>query len=424
MKTHITLMRREVWEHPMLWILPAIFGAILLTVVIVGLTLTGSWENSNTAKIIVSEHKNQTRKEFKHNIRESAQRLKELSKRIERNSAQVVSGAHLENEIIRELASKGVLGERVHVPDEVDAQGQVYTLDDLLRDKQEMESEAARIAQYSVVGAFVHGVDIGTDGRQDISLDLSLSTLVEQYRGLPAAERRKIITYASATVQSTFAVAVLFLVFFYALDSLYAERKDRSALYWKSLPVSDGQTVLSKLATAIVSAPLIAWIATIIMTVLLLIIASVIVSINGGGAWDLLWSPAQLATKIYKFALAFFMMAIWYLPAVGWLLLVSAWSKRTPFLVAILVPIVLLMLERWLFGTHWLSNTLYVWSDWFWHIESKLSNSGLNIQLGNKDILETVHWGMLAQVTPWIGMLLAAVFVTGATYARRYRDES
>jgi ABC-2 type transport system permease protein len=51
-------------------------------------------------------------------------------------------------------------------------------------------------------------------------------------------------------------VAAAIVGAFVALDCLYAERKDRSILFWKSLPVSDGLTVLSKFLVIVVVAPL------------------------------------------------------------------------------------------------------------------------------------------------------------------------
>ena len=43
---------------------------------------------------------------------------------------------------------------------------------------------------------------------------------------------------------------------FYCLDALHGERRDRSILFWKSLPVSDLTTVLSKLSIPLVVLPL------------------------------------------------------------------------------------------------------------------------------------------------------------------------
>ena len=51
-----------------------------------------------------------------------------------------------------------------------------------------------------------------------------------------------------------FYIAAGVVVVVYLLDCLYGERRDRSILFWRSLPVSDTQTVLAK-ARAVVRLP-------------------------------------------------------------------------------------------------------------------------------------------------------------------------
>ena len=51
------------------------------------------------------------------------------------------------------------------------------------------------------------------------------------------------------------AIAMLVAVF-YSLDALYGERRDRSILFWKSMPTSDLTTVLSKASIPILVLPL------------------------------------------------------------------------------------------------------------------------------------------------------------------------
>ena len=63
------------------------------------------------------------------------------------------------------------------------------------------------------------------------------------------------IDVASLTSSLWPMIVLGFVVFFFCLGSLYDERKDRSVLFWKSLPLSDGETVLSKAASALVVAP-------------------------------------------------------------------------------------------------------------------------------------------------------------------------
>src|SRR5438034_6203048 len=56
------------------------------------------------------------------------------------------------------------------------------------------------------------------------------------------------------------AVMLIFTAFiigvFYCLDALHGERRERSILFWKSLPVSDLTTVLSKTSVPLVILPL------------------------------------------------------------------------------------------------------------------------------------------------------------------------
>lgn len=135
------------------------------------------------------------------------------------------------------------------------------------------------------------------------------------------------------------AMAVLtFVVFFYALGSLYDDRRDRSILFWKSLPVSDTQMVLSKLAWALLLAPLLALAAGVLTGVAFWLIAALTTTINGipGGSGILTHShPLRIIGNVL---LAFPVQMLWSLPTVGWLMLCSAWAKRFPFLWSVLIP--------------------------------------------------------------------------------------
>src|SRR5206468_10746510 len=63
---------------------------------------------------------------------------------------------------------------------------------------------------------------------------------------------------------------------FYCLDALYGERRDRSILFWKSLPVSDVMAVLSKLAIPIVILPLLSFAVTVATQFFMLLLSTVI----------------------------------------------------------------------------------------------------------------------------------------------------
>ncbi len=142
----------------------------------------------------------------------------------------------------------------------------------------------------------------------------------------------------------------------YLLDSLYAERKDRSILFWKSMPVSDAMTVLSKLATALIVIPLVYFAAADLSTLIIAFIVSLRASSWFGVS---LWSPGiwlQLqALWIYLIVTS----AIWFLPVAAWLMLVSAWAKRALMLWSILPPLGLVWAERMFFGTNEIGHQLW-----------------------------------------------------------------
>ena len=149
-------------------------------------------------------------------------------------------------------------------------------------------------------------------------------------------------------VGATFFAVLSIYSTWYLLDCLYADRKDRSVLFWKSLPISDTTTVLSKLATALIVIPAVYLAAADLTALLMAFIISVRVSSTIGGAlWHAdLWLQLQ-ALWLYVIVTT----AIWYLPIAAYLLVVSAWAKRAVMLWSILPPIALILAERWFLGS-------------------------------------------------------------------------
>ena len=114
-------------------------------------------------------------------------------------------------------------------------------------------------------------------------------------------------------------ITALIVAFAYCLSALNAERRDRSILFWKSLPVSDLTTVLAKAAVPTIIIPVVAF-AAILATQLVVLLASA-TSWNAAGdviSTTLIYGPLVLG--------------LWYAPIYGWLLLVSSWAKRGAFL--------------------------------------------------------------------------------------------
>lgn len=186
-----------------------------------------------------------------------------------------------------------------------------------------------------VVGGFL--VLAALFGRVDVA------TLFSQ---VPSRAAGQVLLLA---VGATFFAVMWIYATWYLLDCLYADRKDRSVLFWKSLPISDATTVLSKLATALIVIPVVYFAAADLTTLLMAFVISVRASSSLAGAlWHAdLWLQLQ-ALWVYLIAAS----AIWYLPLCAYLLVISAWAKRAVMLWSLLPPFALVLAERWFFGTH------------------------------------------------------------------------
>ncbi|HWJ93709.1 MAG TPA: hypothetical protein VNT33_03240, partial [Telluria sp.] len=160
--------------------------------------------------------------------------------------------------------------------------------------------------------------------------------------GLPAEARSEIANILAGGYLMTSAPLFIMLgivAFWYCLGALYDERKDRSVLFWKSLPLSDRETVLSKVASATVVAPVIASIVALLTMFGFLLLSSLLVLAHGGNPVQLLWGPGSPLSIAAQFIAAIPVYALWSLPTVGWLLLCSAWARSKPFLWAIMIPV-------------------------------------------------------------------------------------
>ena len=237
------------------------------------------------------------------------------------------------------------------------------------------------------------------------------------------------------------AAAPLFMVmavviFFFCLGTLFDERKDRSVLFWKSLPVSDGETVLSKLAMALVAAPLITLAFGVITSILVLLVAVIGASMTG---LNLAGVFAQPATYLAPFKIASILPVylVWALPTVGWLMMVSAWARTKVFLWAVGVPVLTGVLLSWfnaMFDFNW--DLEWFWKNivargllsiapgsWFGFVDP---TGGMHIQNNHSpdfNVLVVQSWKTLASFNAWIGAAIGAGMIYAAARLRRWKDE-
>jgi len=231
-------------------------------------------------------------------------------------------------------------------------------------------------------------------------------------------------------------IAMTFVVFFYCLGALYDERKDRSVLFWKSLPLSDRETVLSKAVSATIVAPVIASVVALLTMFGFLLLSSLLVLAHGGNPAQLLWGPGSPLSIAAQFIAAIPVYALWSLPTVGWLLLCSAWARSKPFLWALMIPVFAGVIVSWFD----IMQVFDLQSTWFWKnvvarvLLGTVPGSWFNV--ANFNAIDVHGPAAFSQVvnlramysvllTPqlWLGVLAGAVMIFAAIRLRRWRDE-
>lgn len=228
-----------------------------------------------------------------------------------------------------------------------------------------------------------------------------------------------------------FAIAAVVLSF-YLLDCLYAERRDRSVLFWKSLPVSDAATVLAKFAVAMLVVPLGVFVLALATD---LVVRAILVARSGAGLltgtfpiWDTrTWLQSQSLMLIGLVA-----TLLWYAPLAAYLLAVSAWARRNVMMWSVLPPLVLVILERIALGSSHVSQFIaYRLSPAFpmmRGVDGNLATSVVSIHreqvISVPRLLGQIDIGaMFFNVPMLLGLVAAAVLLFAAIRVRRYRDD-
>jgi ABC-2 type transport system permease protein len=232
-----------------------------------------------------------------------------------------------------------------------------------------------------------------------------------------------------------------FIVFFYCLGALYEERKDRSILFWKSLPISDDMTVLSKVLAALGMAPLITVAVAVVTSLVLVVILGISMTIKGTPIFGLVLSdPAFYLAPLEVLGLVpvYF---LWALPTVGWLLMVSSWARSKVFLWAVGVPLIAIVIIKWAhfqFGGgldgDWLIHNVIarglgglIPGSWVFFDHTAPEQLAINAQAQRGLSLLPVFvesWKTLGRPSVWIGAAVGVAMIFAAIRLRRSRDES
>src|SRR5215469_3922524 len=241
--------------------------------------------------------------------------------------------------------------------------------------------------------------------------------------GLPE-RRREILLLGSAKARASIEVpynmAAIMLILtafivglFYCLDALYSERRDRSILFWKSLPVSDLTTLLSKATIPLVVLPLVTF-ATVVATQLVMMLWTSMLLISHGMSPTSTWTYVPLFRNSFILLYGLAAIALWHAPIYGWALLVSGWARRATFLWAVVPFLAIGFFEKITFGTS--------------HFASMLRNrllgfapKAFEFKMHSVDCPQLTPGAYLSSPGLWLGLMIAAVFIVIAIRLRRYR---
>jgi ABC-2 type transport system permease protein len=226
-------------------------------------------------------------------------------------------------------------------------------------------------------------------------------------------------------------LVMMLVLNFYLLDCLYAERKDRSILFWKSLPVSDGITVASKMFVGCIVVPFGTYAIALVTDLLFTAI------------WDLravlshspvlvLWDTVAFFKVQALMFLGLVVSILWYAPFLGVFVLASAWVRRNVLMWVTVVPLLVIIFERIAFGTHHVSSFLAYRGDGIWgdlNMESVVLGSLTGVGRAAIAALPTIYDRVhvlpaFTNIDLWLGILFTIACAYAAARIRRYRDDT
>jgi len=271
------------------------------------------------------------------------------------------------------------------------------------------ENRSIYIAPLAVAAAVLFGFLIST---------ITLSHRMRALSALDPGKQRAAVAMPYSVAAGLIMATAFIVGVFYCLDALHGERRDRGILFWKSLPVCDRTTVLSKASIPLVVLPLFS-LAIILTTQVMMLTMSTAALLGNGPGLTTLWTYAKFFQSTLALIYGLIAVALWHAPLYGWLLLVSGWARRATFLWAVLPPLAICVFEAIAFRTSYFAKLLGYRLIGFYeqafvpHVKGSVDIDPLTA---------LTPWNYLSTPGLWIGLALAAVFLTAAIRLRRNRE--
>ncbi len=252
------------------------------------------------------------------------------------------------------------------------------------------------------------------------SFMISTIRLSDKMRGLAAldvAKQRLAVLTPYSLAASVILLSGFIVGAFYCLDALNSERRDRSILFWKSMPVSDRTTVLSKASIPLVVLPLVSFMVALATQTIMLLLSSMVLA-GSGLSPAIIWTrlPLLQMTVVMFYGLA--AHALWYAPLYSWLLLVSAWARRATILWAILPFVAIGVVTKLAFGASFFTS--FMKYRLLGAMVEAFEVNAMSAAITRISQLDPLKF--LSSPGLWIGLALSAAFLAAAVRLRRKRE--
>ena len=202
----------------------------------------------------------------------------------------------------------------------------------------------------------------------------------------------------------------------YSLSTFADERKDRSLIFWRSMPVSDLTTVLSKLLFVIFVVPLLILPNIILLQLVAMLSASIYFVTNDIVPFGYLWT-SFLLTDWFRIIFSLWAQGLWSLPIFLWLMFAGTYARRP--LVGAAVPLVVaIVLEGIILRSNlvleFIENRLGFWS--------RADSFPLPIEEIRVVDISNISL-MLSTQAFWVGMIASALLISAIVYTRSTNND-
>ncbi len=236
------------------------------------------------------------------------------------------------------------------------------------------------------------------------------------------AQQSAMLAHPSAHIAMLLLLTSIVVGIFYCLDALHSERRDRSILFWKSLPVSDSTTVLSKAIIPLLVLPLIIFVIIVALQWILFWLSTLVLLATGAGAATL-WKQLPMFQMQLVLLYGLTVLALWHAPIYAWLLLVSGWARRATFLWAVLPLVAIGVFEKIAFRTSYFGSLIKERLFGFaWHAFGFTAAGSGMVDPHFIPLMLLTPGRFLSSPGLWIGLIVAATFLAAAVRLRHYRE--